>query len=180
MNQFFLVGPFNKSPFKICRPCAPIGVVFDKYSSKPRLILDLSWPHDDAEVSPMNELIDRDECSPRIFDCFSHALEWILRNNYSIHECQHLLDEFLIIDSTEETGFRTMAILTTIFKRFHVLLSDSKTQGPCYLCCVSWYSTGYFCNQISNSCWENWSYAWTHAIHWTLQFCQSLYCSSFS
>ena len=53
--------------------------------------------------------------SPRIFDCFSQALEWILCNNYSIRYCQHLLDGFLTIDSTEEEGLRTMAILTTIF-----------------------------------------------------------------
>ena len=194
VDQGFLIGPFDKSPFTVCR-ISPLGVVFGKYSSKPRLILDLSWPHDDDEISSINDLIDKDECSltystidqaihnivlagrhsflckcdiasafkllpirpslvpyygcrwnnqfyffvrlpfggrssPRIFDCFSHALEWILRNNYHIHYCQHLLDDFLTIDSTEEEGLRTMAILTTIFKRLCVPLSASKTIGP--------------------------------------------------
>ena len=194
VDQGFLISPFDKSPFAVCR-ISPLGVVFGKYSAKPRLILDLSWPHDDDEVSSINNLIDKDECSltystidqaihnilltgrdsflckcdiasafkllpirpslvpyygcrwnnqfyffvrlpfggrssPRIFDCLSQALEWILCTNYRIRYCQHLLDDFLTIDSTEEEGLRTMAILTTVFKRLGVPLSMSKTIGP--------------------------------------------------
>lgn len=190
----FVIGPFQSAPFPVYR-ISPLGLVFGKYSGKPRLILDLSWPHDDVLVPSINALIDKDECSmtystidqaihnvmltgrnsflckcditsafkllpirpalvpfygccwndayffyvrlpfggrssPRIFDCLSIALEWILTNNYGIKYCQHLLDDFLTIDSSEEEGLRTMSILTMVFNKLGVPLSLSKTIGP--------------------------------------------------
>lgn len=190
----FLIGPFQSSPFPIYR-VSPLGLVFGKYNGKPRLILDLSWPHDESTVPSINDLIDKDECSmsyatidqairaimssgqnsflckcditsaskllpirpalvpfygchwnndffffvrlpfggrssPRLFDCLSMALEWIFIHNYGIRHCQHLLDDFLTIDRTEEDGLRTMSILSMVFKRLGIPLSSSKTIGP--------------------------------------------------
>ena len=190
----FLLGPFDVAPFPVFR-ISPLGLVFGKYSGKPRLILDLSWPHDHPIVASINALIDKDECSmvyatidqaiqrildtgrgaylckcditsafkllpihptlipfygcfwdgrfyffqrlpfggrssPRIFDCLSQALEWILRSNYHLAYCQHLLDDFLTIDATETAGLRTMAVLSMVFNRLQIPLSSSKTTGP--------------------------------------------------
>ena len=44
----FLEGPFLKPPFARFR-VSPIGVAIGKYSGKPRLIVDLSSPHDNEE-----------------------------------------------------------------------------------------------------------------------------------
>ena len=194
LNNGFLIGPFDKSPFPVYR-ISPLGLVFGKYSGKPRLILDLSWPHDNKNSSSINDLIDKDECSmsystidqaiqtilklghhsflckcditsafklipirpslitfygcqwknqffffvrlpfggrssPRIFDCLSQALEWILINNYNIQHCQHLLDDFLVVDINEETGLRSMSLLTMVFHQLGIPLSPSKTIGP--------------------------------------------------
>ena len=194
VEKGFLIGPFHSSPFPVYR-ISPLGLVFGKYSEKPRLILDLSWPHDTSQVSSINDLIDKDECSltyatiddaiqsilltgrnsflckcditaafklipirpdlvpfygcrwdnqlfffvrlpfggrssPRIFDCLSIAVEWIIINNYGFKRCQHLLDDFLTVDSTKEEGLRTMSIQTMLFEQLGIPLSLSKTIGP--------------------------------------------------
>jgi hypothetical protein len=66
--------------------------------------------------------------SPRLFDCLSTAVEWILINNYGIKRCQHLLDDFLTVDSTEEEGLRMMSILTMLFRRLGLPLSHPHHQ----------------------------------------------------
>ena len=194
VDNGFLLGPYSSSPFPVYR-ISPLGLVFGKYSAKPRLILDLSWPHDPSHISSINDLIDKDACSltyatideaiqsimltgrnsflckcdiaaafkllpirpelvpfysccwqnrfyffvrlpfggrssPRLFDCLSTAVEWILINNYGVKRCQHLLDDFLTVDSTEEEGLRTMSILTMPFRRLGIPLSHPKTIGP--------------------------------------------------
>ena len=190
----FLLRPFSSPPFPVYR-ISPLGLVFGKYSNKPRLILGLSWPHDTTHIPSINNLIDKDACSvtyatideaiqsiilvgqnlflckcdvaaafklipirsdlvpfygfcwenqfyffvrlpfggrssPRLFDCLSTPLEWILIHNYGIKYCQHLLDDFLTVDSTEEEDLRTMLILTILFKQLGIPLSHSKTLGP--------------------------------------------------
>ena len=55
VKKGFLIGPFDKSPFSICR-INPIGIATRKYSGKKRLIFDLSAPHNDAAQS-INSLI---------------------------------------------------------------------------------------------------------------------------
>lgn len=55
VKKGFLIGPFDKSPFSICR-INPIGIATRKYSGKKRLIFDLSAPHNDATQS-INSLI---------------------------------------------------------------------------------------------------------------------------
>ncbi|CAG2232425.1 unnamed protein product [Mytilus edulis] len=57
----FVYGPFEKLPFDDYR-VSPLGVAEGKYSFKKRLILDLSAPHNDTNVS-INDLIDKDLCS---------------------------------------------------------------------------------------------------------------------
>ncbi|CAG2242505.1 unnamed protein product [Mytilus edulis] len=52
----FVYGPFEKLPFDDYR-VSPLGVAEGKYSFKKRLILDLSAPHNDTNVS-INDLID--------------------------------------------------------------------------------------------------------------------------
>lgn len=70
--------------------------------------------------------------SPAIFDKLSTAICWIAQNNYGIENILHLLDDFLTVDSpvSDCVGERTMALLTTIFHRLHIPLSDKKTVGP--------------------------------------------------
>lgn len=55
VKKGFLIGPYDKSPFSICR-INPIGIATCKYSGKKRLIFDLSAPHNDATQS-INSLI---------------------------------------------------------------------------------------------------------------------------
>ena len=194
LDNDFLIGPFDTAPFPVYR-VSPLGVVFGKYSGKPRLILDLSWPHVESEFSSINDLIDQNESSmsyatidqaiqqilhvgrnaflckfditsafkllpirpalvpfygcrwqnrfyffvrlpfggrssPRIFDCLSQALEWILLHNYRIPYCQHLLDDFLTVASSEADGLRTKSIVTMVFKQMGIPLSPTKTAGP--------------------------------------------------
>lgn len=68
--------------------------------------------------------------SPCIFDTLSHAVCWIAQDNYGIRIILHLLDDFLTIQSPETCGFRTMAIITTIFNRLKIPISKKKTVGP--------------------------------------------------
>ncbi|XP_069133242.1 uncharacterized protein [Argopecten irradians] len=58
----FLQGPFHALPFSSYR-VSPIGVAYGKYSGKPRLIVDLSSPHEDDDHPSVNNLIDKDSCS---------------------------------------------------------------------------------------------------------------------
>ena len=68
--------------------------------------------------------------SPRIFDTLFQAICWIAQRNYKIEIILHLLDDFLIIQSSELCGFRTMAILSLIFNRLNIPISKKKTVGP--------------------------------------------------
>jgi hypothetical protein len=58
----FLSGPYNIPPFKRYR-VSPLGLAEGKYSKKKRLILDLSAPHDTDDISSINDLICKEECS---------------------------------------------------------------------------------------------------------------------
>jgi len=68
--------------------------------------------------------------SPKIFDTLSQAICWIATNNYGVTSILHLLDDFLTIDSPQFDADRTMALLTMIFKRLNIPLSEHKTVGP--------------------------------------------------
>lgn len=62
VNKGYLLGPFTYPPFQNFR-VSPIGVHERKYSTKKRLIVDLSSPHDDPMYVSINDLIDKDSCS---------------------------------------------------------------------------------------------------------------------
>jgi hypothetical protein len=48
LAQGYVLGPFTESPFPSYR-ISPISVAFGKYSNKPRLVVDLSAPHDSPD-----------------------------------------------------------------------------------------------------------------------------------
>ena len=58
------------------------------------------------------------------------AICWIATNNYNVENIIHLLDDFLTVDPASEKGYRTMALLSMIFKKLGIPLSVKKTIGP--------------------------------------------------
>lgn len=68
--------------------------------------------------------------SPRLFDTLSTSVCWIAQNNYNIPVIFHLLDDFLTIDKPSDCGERTMALLSLIFNKLNIPLSQKKTIGP--------------------------------------------------
>lgn len=62
MRKGYIIGPFDQSPFDQYR-ISPIGVVDKKYSTKKRLIVDLSALHNSNVNPSINDLIDKDEFS---------------------------------------------------------------------------------------------------------------------
>jgi len=62
VSKGFLEGPMDTLPFQTFR-VSPIGVAIGKYSGKPRIIVDLSSPHEDSEHQSVNDMIDKDMCS---------------------------------------------------------------------------------------------------------------------
>ncbi|XP_069134328.1 uncharacterized protein [Argopecten irradians] len=73
IQKGFLCGPFKKLPFEQYR-VSPIGVAYGKYSGKPRLIVDLSSPHDNDSHPSVNDLINKEEyslCYIRIDDAIA-------------------------------------------------------------------------------------------------------------
>ncbi|XP_033750479.1 uncharacterized protein LOC117334786 [Pecten maximus] len=62
VSKGFLCGPYKQLPFHSYR-VSPIGVSYGKYSGKPRLIVDLSSPHQDEQHPSVNDLISKEECS---------------------------------------------------------------------------------------------------------------------
>lgn len=68
--------------------------------------------------------------SPKIFDNLSIAICWIASHNYKIPIILHLLDDFLTIQPPGSSGERTMALLTMIFNKLNIPISQKKTVGP--------------------------------------------------
>ena len=62
--------------------------------------------------------------SPRLFDCLSEALSWILLNESKVPFLVHLLDDFL------PPPAQGLHALTTVFSQLGVPLSLEKTEGP--------------------------------------------------
>ena len=58
------------------------------------------------------------------------AICWIATNNYNVDNIIHLLDDFLTVDPASEKGYRTMALLSMICKKFGIPLSVKKTIEP--------------------------------------------------
>jgi len=68
--------------------------------------------------------------SPKLFDLLSQAIVWIAEHNYGIPKMLHLLDDFFVVDTAENGGERTRALITLLFNRLKVALSHKKTLGP--------------------------------------------------
>ncbi|CAF5143754.1 unnamed protein product, partial [Rotaria sp. Silwood1] len=68
--------------------------------------------------------------SPKLFDMLSEAIVWIAEHNYGIKNMLHLLDDFFVVDSPDDGGERTSAIISFIFNRLKIPLSVNKTVGP--------------------------------------------------
>lgn len=62
VRKGYLIGPFDTPPFPKFR-ISPIGIVEKKYSTKKRIIVDLSAPHDDDDNPSLNELIPKENFS---------------------------------------------------------------------------------------------------------------------
>lgn len=85
VDNGYVCGPFDQIPFSICR-INPLGLSIGKYSGKPRLILDLSAPHNETEDS-INELIDKESCSLS-YVTIDQAIQLILQLGHGAQMCK--------------------------------------------------------------------------------------------
>ncbi|XP_033724564.1 uncharacterized protein LOC117314606 [Pecten maximus] len=124
LEKGFLCGPFQRLPFEHYR-VSPIGVAIGKYSKKPRLIVDLSSPHEDTDHPSINELIDKEQCS----------LSYV-----------KIDDAVNIIQSL---GRNTTMCKTDISDAFK-LIPIHPSQW--HLFCVQWKGSYYFYNKLAFGC----------------------------
>jgi hypothetical protein len=68
--------------------------------------------------------------SPVCFDKLSQAVCWIASNNYDVADILHLLDDYLTVQGPLTCGERTFALVSCIFHRLNIPLSEKKTEGP--------------------------------------------------
>ena len=84
--------------------------------------------------------------SPIIFDHLSRAIFWIATNVFKVKFIFHLLDDLLTIERPDSCAERTMALMTTLFKRLNIPLAKHKVVSRS-LCSYwifgnySWYRT---------------------------------------
>ena len=64
--------------------------------------------------------------SPIIFDHLSRAIFWIATNVFKVKFSFHLLDDLLTIERPDSCAERTMALMTTLFKRLNIPLAKHK------------------------------------------------------
>ena len=67
--------------------------------------------------------------SPNIFHSLSSAVCWIVIHIYDIKYIIHLFDDILTVDGNFEYRYRTMSVLSMLFKTLFMLLSLKKTIG---------------------------------------------------
>ncbi len=67
--------------------------------------------------------------SCRIFECFSTALEWIIRNKFGV-KCHHILDDFLIIAPSFDSCSSALHSILQFFHDMGIPVEPSKTEGP--------------------------------------------------
>lgn len=100
-------------------------------------ILPKLWPYHgiqwDGKYYFFNKLVFGCRSSPKIFDTLSHAICWIAKENYSINNILHLLDDFLVIVSEKENAHAIMNTFLHIFDKLGVPLSVKKTEGPSHV-----------------------------------------------
>jgi hypothetical protein len=120
----FLSGPYKIPPFKKYR-VSPLGLAEWKYSKKKRLILDLSAPHDTYDISSINDLICKEECSltyVKIDDAIKVIRE---RGRFS------LCSKFDIKSTFRQLGIR---------------------KDQWHLFCIKWDTQYYFFNRLAFGC----------------------------
>lgn len=124
VDKGFLQGPYKQLPFSQYR-VSPIGVSFGKYSNKPRLIVDLSAPHEDEQNPSVNELIDKELCS----------LSYV-----SVDDA---------INKILELGQGTLMCKTDISDAFKII---PITPSQWHMFCVKWKGKYYFYNKLAFGC----------------------------
>lgn len=123
LEKGFLTGPFEEPPFTNYR-VSPIGVATGRYSKKPRLIVDLSSPHD-SEQNSINSLINKEECS----------LSYV-----------KIDDAIKIIQSLGKGTTMCKTDISDAFKLVPILPSQW------HLFCIKWKSSYYYYNKLSFGC----------------------------
>ena len=68
--------------------------------------------------------------SCQIFECFYTALEWILRNKFSVKHCIHVLDEFMFLGASFEECKKYLESWEHLCNMLNVSLAVKKTIGP--------------------------------------------------
>lgn len=68
--------------------------------------------------------------SCKIFEEFSTALEWIALTKLCITSIVHILDDFLIIESSKEDAISKLQAFVNLCEDLRVLLSAEKTELP--------------------------------------------------
>lgn len=79
--------------------------------------------------------------SPKIFDMLSKAIFWILENNYNVKNVLHLLHDIITFDPPGEGELKTMAVLTMVFKKLGIPISQKKNSGSIHSDRISRYYT---------------------------------------
>ena len=67
--------------------------------------------------------------SPYLFDCLSHAIEWILINNYDLSNIAHLLDDFICVESINDKG-NALSVFLNVFRILGIPVAQDKIEGP--------------------------------------------------
>ena len=69
--------------------------------------------------------------APFLFNEFAHALEWILRNNYSISKILHYLDDFLLVGSPEsDECSQALKATIEVCAKLGIPIAPDKLEGP--------------------------------------------------
>ena len=123
LQKGFIYGPFSDPPFEHYR-VSPIGIAEGKYSRKKRLILDLSAPHNDHDIS-INDLIDKDQCS----------MSYV-----------KIDDAIRIINKCGKGSFLCKFDISDAFK----IIPIKPSQWPLF--CMKWESSYYFYVRLSFGC----------------------------
>ncbi|CAG2201868.1 unnamed protein product [Mytilus edulis] len=124
VNKGFLEGPFEELHFQQYR-VSPIGVAIGKYSGKPRLIVDLSSPHENIVHQSVNDMIDKDSCS----------LSYV-RIDDAIQIIQNLGRYTTMCKTDISDAFKLMPVLPSQWHMF----------------CIKWRTNYYFYTKLAFGC----------------------------
>ncbi|KAK3101439.1 hypothetical protein FSP39_003614 [Pinctada imbricata] len=69
--------------------------------------------------------------SCKIFERFSTALQWCAQTKLEIHNMTHVLDDFIIVESSQKTCNHNLALFLEMCKSLGVPIADEKTVEAC-------------------------------------------------